>query len=80
MSSSQTPTDGIDETASTSAADTAGVMRYDSAAGQYIYIFATKNLADGNATYYMYVRGEDSNGKFVTNPSQVSVKFGLRTK
>jgi hypothetical protein len=80
ISSSQTPTDGIDETASTSAADSTGVMRYDSTAGQYIYNFASKNLADGNATYYMYVRGKDSNGNFVTNPSQVSVKFGLRTK
>jgi hypothetical protein len=80
MSSSLTPTDGIDETASTSAADTTGVMRYDSTAGQYIYNFASKSLADGNATYTMYVRGKDAGGNVVTSPSQVSQKFGLRTK
>ncbi|MDQ3995283.1 MAG: PKD domain-containing protein, partial [Actinomycetota bacterium] len=80
LSSSHAPSDAISETASTSAADTTGVMRYDAFAGQYIYNFATKNLPDGNATYYMYVRGKDTTGVLVTNPAQVNQKFGIRTK
>ena len=80
MLSTLTPADGISETVSTSGADTTGVMRYDSLAGQYIYNFASKALADGNATYYMYVRGKDAAGNLVTNASQVSQRFGLRTK
>ena len=78
MSSTTTPAEGISETASTSAADTTGVMRYSD--GQYIYNFASKYLADGNATYYMYVRGKDAGGAIVTNLGQVSKKFGLKTK
>jgi hypothetical protein len=48
--SSNDPTIGIDEVASTSAADTTGIMRYDPTAGQYIYNFASKNLPDSSAT------------------------------
>lgn len=78
MSSSVTPTDGITETASTSAADSTGIMRFSDPI--YIYNFASKNLPDGNATYYMYIRGKDSGGNVVTSPAQVSQKFGVRTK
>jgi hypothetical protein len=74
MSSTATPTDAINEPVSTSAADTTGVMRFDPTAGQYIYNFATKNLSDANAIYYMYVRESHS------NPVQVSQKFGVRSK
>jgi len=78
MSSSLTPTDSISETMSTSAADTTGVMRYSD--GIYIYNFGTKYLLDGNATYYMYVRGRNSGGSIVTDPAQVSSMFGVRSK
>jgi len=74
------PTEAVNETASTSAADTTGVMRYDASAGQYIYNWASKEVADGNATYYFYVRGKNVAGVFVTSPQQVSSRFGLRTK
>ena len=78
--SSSDPTIAIDETASTSAADTTGVMRYDATAGIYIYNFASKNLADGSATYYMTVKGTNASGVIVTSPPMVQVKFGLKTK
>jgi hypothetical protein len=78
LNSSATPSDGVNETASTSGADTTGVMRYSD--GIYIYNFATKNLPDSNATYYFYVRGKNMAGDFVTSPSQVSQKFGVRSK
>jgi hypothetical protein len=78
LNSSATPSDGVNETASTSGADTTGVMRYSD--GIYIYNFATKNLPDSNATYYFYVRGKNAAGDFVTSPSQVSQKFGVRSK
>lgn len=78
MSSSLLPANPINETMSTSDADTTGVMRYSD--GIYIYNFGTKHLADGNATYYMYVRGKNSGGSMVTNPAQVSSMFGVRTK
>ena len=80
LNSSAPPSAAIDEAESTSAADTDSVMRFDSTAGQYIYNYATKTLADSNATYYMYVRGTDANGVIVTNPAQVSQKFGIKTK
>jgi hypothetical protein len=80
LNSSAPPTAAIDEAMSTSAADTDSVMRFDSTAGQYIYNYATKTLSDSNATYYMYVRGTDANGVIVTNPAQVSQKFGIKTK
>ena len=78
MNSSLAPTDGVVETQSTSNADTTGVMRYSD--GQYIYNFASKYLADGNATYTMYVRGKDAAGNIVTDAAQSSVRFGLKTK
>lgn len=78
--SSTNPNIAVDETASTSAADTTGVMRYDATAGQYIYNFASKYLADPSATYYMSVKGTDSSGNIVTSPGIVQVKFGLKTK
>jgi hypothetical protein len=78
--SSNDPTIAIDETASMSAADPTGVMRYDATAGQYIYNFASKYLSDPSATYYMTVKGTDSNGNIVTSPAIVQVKFGLKSK
>jgi VCBS repeat-containing protein len=78
--SSTDPNLTIDETASTSGADTTGVMRYDPTAGQYIYNFASKNLSDPSATYYMTVKGTDASGNIVTSPAMVQVKFGLKTK
>jgi len=78
--SSADPTLAIDEAASTSAADTAGVMRYDSTAGQYIYNFGSRNLSDPSATYYMTVKGTDSNGNIVTSPAMGQVKFGLKSR
>lgn len=78
--SSNDPTVSIDETASTSAADTTGYMRYDPSAGQYIYNFGSKYLSDPSATYYMTVKGTDANGNIVTAPGIVQVKFGLKPK
>ncbi|MGE5376114.1 MAG: Ig-like domain-containing protein [Bacteroidota bacterium] len=78
--SSSDPTISIDETGSTSAADTTGVMRYDPTAGQYIYNFASKNLSDPTAVYYMTVKGTDTSGKMVTSPAMVQIKFGLKSK
>ena len=71
MTSSLTPSQGVNETPSTSAADTTGHMRYDSTAGQYIYNFATKYLPDANAAYYFYIR----------DPAigQLTQKFGVRS-
>jgi hypothetical protein len=77
--SSTNPALPIDEAASTSAADTTGIMRYDGTS-QYIYNFGSKNLSDPSAVYYMTVKGTDSNGNIVTSPGMVQVKFGLKTK
>lgn len=78
--STSDPAAPIGEVASTSAADTTGVMRFDASAGQYIYNFATKNLSDSTATYYMTVKGTSSAGKVLTNSGVVQQKFGVRTK
>jgi hypothetical protein len=83
LGSSATPADGISETASTSAADTTGVLRYDSTAGQYIYNFASKNLSDGNAKYTMLVTGANVVGKSASGATVTgysSQNFGLKTK
>lgn len=80
------PTIGIDEAASTSAADTGTVMRYDASAGQYIYNLNTKGsilTPDGSASYWMYVRQADSAGRSptgVVTEGQSWQKFGLRLK
>lgn len=87
--SSASPTDGIAETVSTSAADSTGQMRYDADGGQYIYNFASKGLADGSARYMMYVRdahfatasvvdGVSDSGS--VSAGQSFQKFGLRLK
>jgi hypothetical protein len=55
-------------------------MRYDATAGQYIYNFGSKNLSDPSATYYMTVKGTNSNGNVVTSPGVVQQKFGLKQK
>lgn len=81
--SSSDPTAGILETASTSAADTTGVMRYDATAGQYIYNFASKSLADGNAKYMMYVREGSVTGQTNTGAAtagQSYKQFALKLK
>jgi hypothetical protein len=80
MISSTAPSASIDETASTSSADTTGVMRYDASAGQYIYNFASKVLSDPSAIYYMKVKGTDADGNLVTTPPVVEVRFGLKAK
>jgi hypothetical protein len=75
------PSIAIDEVASTSGADTTGMLRYDPAAGHYIYNFGSKYLSDPSATYYMTVKGTSSDGiTVVTSPGMVQVKFGLKTK
>ena len=63
-------TDPVNEVASTSAADTTGQMRYDAAAGQYIYNLSTTSLAVGNWT--IYVRQSAS------NPSQTKQGVWLK--
>src|SRR5262249_41778295 len=55
--SSSDPGVSIDESPSTSAADTTGYMRYDPTAGQYIYNFGSGTLKDSTASYYMTVKG-----------------------
>lgn len=77
------PANGIDEASSTSGADTGSVMRYDAAAGQYVYNFATKSVADGSAQYLMFVRQAGSMGRNPTGAAaagQSWQRFGLRTK
>lgn len=70
---SSTPSTAINEsTESTSAADTNGVLRYDSTSGNYIYNLATKSLSDGDAKYSVTVG--------IPSHTPVSQKFGLRTK
>ncbi len=72
LASSLAPGASINETVdSTSSADTTGVMRYDSASGNYIYNLATKSLADGDAQYVVEVNNSNT---------KVQQKFGLRTK
>ncbi len=63
----------INETTSTSAADTNNVMRYDSTNGQYIYNLASKSLVDPSATY----RAVISEGNSTPNP-MTSQNFGLK--
>jgi hypothetical protein len=81
--SSAPPSGSINETASTSAADTTGLMRYDSSGAQYIYNFATKYLDDPDATYYFNVRQSNSMGVDPSgnpSPGQSSQKFGLKSR
>jgi len=69
MIAGATPGLTIEEPASTSSADTPGVMRFRS--NQYIYNLATKPLPDPSATYRITVTIPD-NGQVST------VQFGLR--
>ena len=62
--------DPVNEVASTSAADTTGQMRYDAAAGQYIYNLSTTDLSVGSWT--IYVRQPAS------NPSQTKQSVSLK--
>lgn len=62
MGSSCDPTLAIDEVASTSAADTTGVMRRDATARRYIFKFGSRNLKDSSATYHMTIKGTSSSG------------------
>jgi hypothetical protein len=67
---------------STSAADSGTTLRYSSD-GQYIYNLSTKSsqyITDQNATYWVTVKVLDSNSNPLTNPAQISAKFGLKTK
>jgi hypothetical protein len=63
--------DPIDETPSSTAADTTGRMRYDRCEGLYIYNFATRYLSNPNGTYWFYIR----------DPAvgQVTQKFAVRS-
>ncbi len=72
LASSTAPSTAINETVdSTSAADTTGVMRYDTTSSQYIYNMATKSLTDGDAKYVV---------KVADAGASVQQNFGLRTK
>lgn len=72
LGSSTAPSTAINETVdSTSAADTTGVMRYDTTSSQYIYNMATKSLTDGDAKYVV---------KVADAGASVQQNFGLRTK
>ncbi len=72
LASSTAPSTSINETVdSTSAADTTGVMRYDTTSSQYIYNMATKSLTDGDAKYVV---------KVADAGASVQQNFGLRTK
>ncbi len=53
--SGNTPVGEINEPASTSSADTTGVLRYDAANQQYSYNLATKSLPDSTATYQITI-------------------------
>ncbi len=53
--SGSTPGLEINEPASTSAADTSGVMRFDATGQQYIYNLATLPLPNSSATYRITV-------------------------
>ncbi|HTI30346.1 MAG TPA: hypothetical protein VL687_08320, partial [Methylomirabilota bacterium] len=72
--SAATPPTGVNETESTSAADTTGIMRF--ATDQYIYNFSTKysGITDFNAQYYFYVW--DPAHQFAYK----QVQWGLRQK
>jgi hypothetical protein len=67
--SSATPVTQINEPASTSAADAAGVMRFSN--GQWIYNLATRPLPDPSARYRITI--SLANGQIVT------ATFGLRS-
>lgn len=71
--SSATPSVAVNETVlSVSSADTTGLLRYDAAAGQYIYNLSTRSLSDGDARYTVTVA--------LSATQRVSQGFGLRTK
>lgn len=71
--SGSTPTADINETVSTSGADTNNVMRYDSTSGPYIYNLASKSLPDPEATYRSVI-GETSTAQ----GTMTSQNFGLK--
>ena len=53
-----TPPSGTDESiTNTNSPDSNGIMRFDPAAGQYIYNLATKSLSDSTATYQITITG-----------------------
>lgn len=81
--SSSTPPASVDEAASTSSSDVGSTMRYDAAAGQYVFNFATKSVADGDASYLVIVRQAASLGQGPTGSAtsgQSAQKFALRRK
>jgi hypothetical protein len=72
--SSGTPTGGVNEPYSTSAADTGNTMRFTGTPdNQYIFNLATKSFPDGTATYRIYVTIQETN-------QQVSADIGLKLK
>jgi hypothetical protein len=76
LASVDTPGTGVNETMSTSAADTTGIMRY--ADSQYIYNFSTKysGITDYNAKYRFFVWDDSASPQF----GFTYVGWGLRLK
>jgi hypothetical protein len=77
------PSDSVDEAASTSTADAGNTMRYDASSGQYVYNFASKALTDLTATYFMYVRLAAASGQSPTGTptaGQSWQRFGLKKR
>jgi hypothetical protein len=71
---SWSPSDGIGGSAASTAAYGSGTMRYDPAAGQYIYNLSTKSLPNTPARYTLTVHEPQA-------PSlSTSATFWLRTK
>ncbi len=70
--SGSAPSQTINEPISTSAADTSGIMRFDSTVNQYLYNLATKPLPDPTATYKISIT-------ILRTGQVIAVNFGLRT-
>lgn len=79
LANSMSPTAGVNEPTSTSAADTTGVMRYDASGQQYIYNLSSKSVgADQDAKYRVLV--QQASSQFSSTQVYASQTFGLRTR